>query len=143
MRRRSTGQVSASLVAESARRARSYAERLFEYRPIGALGPADASIALTRPAADVDVTWNDDAVSAVVEGSSGYPYFLQEFGKAAWDYAPGPAITLDDAAVGIRAGTESLDHGFFRSRWERVNASERAYMRGWPTTMKAPANPAR
>jgi AAA ATPase domain len=109
--------------------ARSYAERLFEYWPIGALGPADASIALTRPAADVDVTWNDDAVLAVVNDSAGYPYFLQEFGKAAWDYAPGPAITRSDAAVGIRAGTESLDHGFFRSRWERVNASERAYMR--------------
>jgi hypothetical protein len=109
--------------------ARSYAEPLFEYWPIGALGPADASIALTRPAADVDVTWNDDVVSAVVEGSSGYPYVLQEFGKAAWDYAPGRAITLNDAAVGIRAGTEGLDHGFFRSRWERVNVSERANMR--------------
>ena len=109
--------------------ARSYAERLFEYWPIGALEAVDAAMALTRPAAEVGVAWRDDAVTAVVERSSGYPYFLQEFGKAAWDFAPGPEITLDDARIGIRAGLDGLDHGFFRSRWERVTRAEREYLR--------------
>jgi AAA ATPase domain len=109
--------------------ARSYAERLFQYWTIAALDPFDASLALTRPAAEVGVAWHDEAVTAVVERSAGYPYFLQEFGKAAWDFAPGPEITLDDARIGIRAGMDSLDHGFFRSRWERVTRSEREYLR--------------
>jgi hypothetical protein len=109
--------------------ARSYAERLFDYWPIGALGALDASAALTRPAAKADVAWEEIAVSAVVERSAGYPYFLQEFGKAAWDFAPGPTITSKDALAGIQAGTDSLDHGFFSSRWERATPAEREYMR--------------
>lgn len=109
--------------------ARSYAERLFDYWPIGALAAGDASDALTRPAAEVDVEWQGAAVDAVVERSAGYPYFLQEFGKATWDFALGPSITGDDAHAGIRAGTDSLDHGFFRSRWERATPGERDYMK--------------
>ena len=109
--------------------ARSYAERLFDYWPIGALAAADASAALTRPAAEAGVDWDEVAVGAVVERSAGYPYFLQEFGKATWDFAPGPAITAEDAFAGMQAGTDSLDHGFFRSRWERATPGERDYMR--------------
>jgi hypothetical protein len=109
--------------------ARSYAERLFDYWPIGALAAADASDALTRPAAEAGVEWSEVAVGTVVERSAGYPYFLQEFGKATWDFAPGPAITAEDALAGIQAGTDSLDHGFFRSRWERATLVERDYMR--------------
>ncbi len=108
--------------------ARSYAERLFEYLMIGALDATAAAAALTRPADDVEVSWALDAVEAIVTRSSGYPYFLQEFGKASWDFAPGPGIELADAEVGIRVGMDSLDHGFFRSRWERASPTERAYM---------------
>jgi hypothetical protein len=109
--------------------ARSYAERLFDFWPIGALEPPDAAAALTRPASEVGVQWVEEAVTIVVEGSDGYPYFLQEFAKAAWDLAPGPAIRPADATAGIQAGTDNLDHGFFRSRWERATPAERDYMR--------------
>lgn len=119
--------------------ARSYAERLFQYWPIGALAPSDASLALTRPAEEVDVAWQQEAVAALVAHSLGYPYFLQEFGKAAWDMAPGPTITLSDARAGIQIGTDSLDHGFFRSRWERVTPAEREYMRAMANDGDAPS----
>ena len=109
--------------------ARSYAERLFQYWPIGALDPDDASSALTKPADEVGVTWENQAVETIVLRSAGYPYFLQEFGKAAWDFAPGPDISLRDAEAGIQAGMASLDQGFFRSRWERAAPTEREYMR--------------
>jgi hypothetical protein len=109
--------------------ARSYAERLFDYWPIGALEPADAMAALTKPAAEAGVDWEPAAVRAITDRAAGYPYFLQEFGKATWDFAPGPAITGADAEVGIRVGLDNLDHGFFRSRWERATAAERRYMR--------------
>lgn len=119
--------------------ARSYAERLFQYWPIGALNGEDASSALVRPAEDVGAGWERDAVSALVSRAAGYPYFLQEFGKASWDFAPGPTITLEDAEAGIQVGTESLDRGFFRSRWERAAPSERDYMRAMSEDDEVPS----
>lgn len=109
--------------------ARSYAERLFTYRPIGPLDPEAARIAVTRPAETQQTHWAPAAVDIVVEASMGYPYFLQEFAKAAWDYAPGPAIEADDARLGIQAGRDKLDAGFFASRWNRATPAERDYLR--------------
>jgi hypothetical protein len=109
--------------------ARSYAERLFDYWSIGALSPEDTAAALTKPALEVAVEWDPAAVGIVVEHSAGYPYFLQEYGKETWDFAPGPSITLEDAETGVRAGTDGLDHGFYRIRWERATPAERRYMR--------------
>jgi hypothetical protein len=110
--------------------ARSYAERLFDYRSIGALQASDAEAALVRPAREVGVDYEDGAADMIVARSAGYPYFLQEFGKASWDYAPGPTvITRKDASIGVDVGTRNLDHGFFKSRWERATPTERAYMR--------------
>lgn len=109
--------------------ARSYAERLFDYWSIGALTSQAAADALVRPALAVGAEWEQDAVEMLVERSAGYPYFLQEFGKATWDFAPQPRITLADATTGVQAGTASLDRGFFTSRWERATPSERDYMR--------------
>lgn len=108
--------------------ARSYAERLFAYRPIGPLGSEAAAIAVTRPAASQDISWSDAAVEIVVKAADGYPYFLQEFAKATWDYAPGPAIKPADARLGVRAGGDKLDAGFFASRWKRATPTERDYL---------------
>ena len=109
--------------------ARSYAERLFTYRTIGPLDAEAARIAVTRPAETQQTEWAPAAVDVVVEASRGYPYFLQEFAKATWDYAPGPTIELNDARLGIQAGRDKLDAGFFASRWNRATPGERAYLR--------------
>lgn len=109
--------------------ARSYAERLFTFRPIGPLERDAAALAVTRPAATQHVAWLDEAVGVVVDASSGYPYFLQEFAKATWDYAGGPAIEPADADVGVQAGRDTLDAGFYASRWNRATPAERAYLR--------------
>lgn len=109
--------------------AKSYAERLFDYRPVGRLSGSAAEQALTEPATDEGVTWAPMAVAAVVGAADGYPYFLQEFGSATWEQAQGPdSITLADAQNGIRLGQADLDGGFFRSRWDRATLAERAYL---------------
>jgi hypothetical protein len=108
--------------------ARSYAERLFHYSRVGPLDPQAASVALLRPAEDAGAEWSDAASDLILTTSSGYPYFLQEFGKATWDYAPGPHIELADAEVGVTVGGETLDAGFFRSRWIRATPAEREYL---------------
>ena len=57
--------------------------------PSTAARPAEA---LVVPAADEGVRWTEEAALRVVEVTQGFPYFLQEFGKQAWDAAEGPEI---------------------------------------------------
>ena len=108
--------------------ARSYAERLFHYATLGPLPAAEAAVALTRPAQHERVKWTDEAVDIVVAAANGYPYFLQEYGSAAWDVATRSPIDHTDAVEGIRIGKARLDDGFFRSRWERATPGEREYL---------------
>ncbi len=109
--------------------AKSYAERLFVFERIEHLSGDLARKALTEPAATEGVQWDDDAVSLVVDEAAGYPYFLQQFGQDTWNEAPGPAVRLSDARVGVAKGRAALDAGFFRARWDRATRAEQKYLR--------------
>jgi hypothetical protein len=110
--------------------AKSYSERMFTFPVIGSLPEAEAREALVVPAADEGVQWHDAALDLVLRETAGYPYFLQEFGKQAWDAAGGPkAITFDDVVRSIPVATAELDDGFFRVRTGRTSDPERAYLR--------------
>lgn len=65
--------------------AKSYAERLFEFPELGALTRDDSERAIVKPAAHEDVEIEPNAVERIVIETRGYPYFLQEWGKHAWD----------------------------------------------------------
>lgn len=110
--------------------AKSYAERMFTFPVIGSLTDELAGDALVIPARDEGVTWIDDALRKVIDVTKGYPYFLQEFGKQAWDVATGPtSITPDDVERSIPVALAELDDGFFRVRTGRTSDPERSYMR--------------
>ena len=106
----------------------SYAERLFDYHSIGRLDDSDATSALVLPAEREHVEWEPAAVTAVLDGSGGYPYFIQQFGQTSWNTATRSPISVADAEVGIALGREKLDNGFFRARWDRATPAERDYM---------------
>jgi hypothetical protein len=109
--------------------AKSYAERLFEYPRIDQLGKADALEALSGPASRLGVIWESDALDYVFGQTAGYPYFLQEYGKYAWDVASDGRITEADARAGGRIAQDRLDHGFFKVRYEgRASKAERAFL---------------
>lgn len=108
--------------------ARSYAERLFDYHDIGPLPEAAAREALCDPAQRLGATYADDAVRALVDAAGGYPYFIQEYGKAIWDLAPEKRFTLADAEAAIQVGSDLLDQGFFPARWDRATPAERKYL---------------
>lgn len=108
--------------------AKTYAERLFAYRHVGALAPADAAQALTVPAAREDVGWDDDAVALTVDAAGGYPYFLQVFGADIWNHAPGSPITAVDARTGVEIARHDLDAGLYGARWDRATPNERRYL---------------
>lgn len=109
--------------------AKSYAERLFDFVTINSLQSHEAARALTAPAQKLLVEWHSDALQKVVEETSGYPYFLQEFGKGAWNAAVGPdQITLQDIGTAVPMAVETLDRGFFRIRYDRTTDAERQYL---------------
>ena len=110
--------------------AKSYAERLFEYTPIGALNDAQAKIALTEPAARSQVQFEAAALDEILKQTKGYPYFLQEWGKHSWNCAPHSPITAQDVSACANAqALAELDQGFFRVRLDRLTPAERRYVR--------------
>lgn len=109
--------------------AKSYAERLFEFTPIGRLEESAARRALCKPAEDEQVSWDEAAVAEVLRQTQGYPYFLQEWGAHCWRAATGTRIELSDARRATAAALEALDAGFFKVRLDRATQSEKRYLR--------------
>ena len=110
-------------------RAKSYAERLFDFVTIGPLSEGDAKIALVEPANDENVKFDLDALDAIVLKTQGYPYFLQEWGKHCWDVADESPITIADVEVASMTAIAALDASFFRVRFDRLTPSEKIYLR--------------
>ncbi|AXA80679.1 AAA family ATPase (plasmid) [Achromobacter xylosoxidans] len=109
--------------------AKSYAERLFNFSEIGALSEDDASLAITVPAKEEDVVVDPEAVAMITSETQGYPYFLQEWGKSAWDVATESPITVDDVRAASKEAVAALDESFFRVRFDRLTPAEKKYLR--------------
>jgi hypothetical protein len=109
--------------------AKSYAERLFEFAEIGALSSDDARLAIVKPAEDEGVHVEDAAVELIICETKGYPYFLQEWGKHAWDVAQQSPITGTDVKNASKEAVVALDESFFRVRFERLTSAEKKYLR--------------
>lgn len=122
--------------------ARSYAERLFNYREIGPLDDHAARRALVEPARVLGAVYDDDAAELLVRSSRGYPYFLQTYGQAAWDLGIGRIITIEDARGALARGNEELDMGFFPARWDRATPAERNYLGAMSVDEGAPSSTA-
>lgn len=108
---------------------KSYSERLFRYSRIDRLDRTAADAALVVPAEEEGATYSEEALEAMYTATGGYPYFIQAYGKAVWDRAPGSPITADDVAVAAPEADAELAVGFFGSRYERATPGEREYLR--------------
>ena len=109
--------------------ARSYAERLFRYVSIDSLSSEDAKRALVEPVEAEDASWEPAAVDRALRDTGGYPYFIQEFGKQAWNVAQDRTISLQDMDAASTLAIDELDGGFFRARIDRTTDAERDYLR--------------
>lgn len=108
--------------------AKSYSERLFEFPTINSLGDADAAEAIVAPARDLGVEFETAAVNQIVRESSGYPYFLQEWGYRVWNQSPRSPVTVDDVGSSRPEVIRSLDESFFRVRFDRLTPKEKQYL---------------
>jgi len=110
-------------------KAKSYAERLFDFPEIGPLAEQAARFAITKPAVDQGVLIDEKALIRILQETHGYPYFLQEWGKQAWDTATSSPITLTDVETASKVAVATLDQSFFRVRFDRLTPAERKYLR--------------
>ena len=109
--------------------AKSYAERLFDFPMIGALPDPSAELAIVKPAHQQGVEFEPEAVHAIISKTHGYPYFLQEWGKHAWDVAKASPITANDVLLASTTAIAALDESFFRVRFDRLTPAEKTYLR--------------
>ncbi|MEL0082093.1 MAG: ATP-binding protein [Gammaproteobacteria bacterium] len=116
-------------VAGLAGDAKSYAERLFDYPEVGPLTKPASKEAIRKPLIDEEAEIEEDALEEIVQITSGYPYFLQEWGKHAWRVADHSPIDQDDVQQATADATEALDKNFFRVRFDRLTPREQDYLR--------------
>lgn len=110
-------------------RAKSYAERLFDFPEIGPLPAEEAKRAIVKPAKNLGVEVTSEALDLIAKETRGYPYFVQEWGKHSWDTADASPITREDVENASVSAIAALDESFFRVRFDRLTPAEKRYLR--------------
>ena len=116
-------------VAALAGKAKSYAERLFDYPEVGPLESQDARSALVKPAEAEGVSFDGDAVEEILAAARNFPYFIQEWGFQVWNAAPASPITRSMVRAATPDVISHLDSNFFRVRFDRLTPLEQKYLR--------------
>lgn len=111
-------------IARLAGEAKSYAERLFLFPAVGPLDPSSAAQAVEKPIVEEEASIGPDALTAIVDRTRGYPFFLQEWASVVWNNAEGPSITLSDVEESYAETLALLDDGFFKVRIDRLTKAE-------------------
>jgi AAA ATPase domain len=109
--------------------AKSYAERMFLFPTVGALEDDAARLAIREPLDRAGVKIDPAALDRIVDETKGYAYFLQTWGKFAWDEALADTIAEENVANAGHAIRAYLDQSFFRVRFDRCNPTEQRYLR--------------
>ncbi len=110
-------------------RAKSYAERLFDFPELGPLKKEDAKLALQTPVNKENVAFTEQALDEIIKVTEGYPYFLQEWGYQAWNLAKKSPIDINIAQNATTTAIKRLDQNFFRVRFDRLTPREKEYLR--------------
>ncbi len=110
-------------------KAKTYAERLFDFIELGPLDSDFATQALVIPAEKLGVIYKPEALAEILKQTQGYPYFLQEWGKNSWDIAESSPITQEDAQRATKQAIADLDASFFRVRFDQLSPAQKEYLR--------------
>ena len=102
---------------------------MFTFPEIGKLDSTAATKALVDPATRLNVSINQDAIDYIIHYTEGYPYFIQEYGKAIWNEARQSPITLEDAKNAEVEVERTLDRDFFSVRIDTLSDKEKKYLK--------------
>lgn len=109
--------------------AKTYAERLFEFPRIDRLDQAAAHLAIVKPAKHLGVDFTTEAFDEIFDRTKGFAYFLQEWGKHAWDVADASPIDLEDVRACEPIAIAALDESFFNVRFGQLTQPQKQYLR--------------
>lgn len=118
--------------------AKSYAERLFDFIPIGPLTNGADELALIGPVSAFSVEYEGEAKNKILRETKGYPYFIQEFGSYAWNEAASTLINAQEVTKSNQKAIEALDRSFFKVRWDRATSAEKRFMKAMSSLGKGP-----
>jgi hypothetical protein len=108
--------------------AKGYSDRLFNHYELGRLSRAAARAALLGPASVLGVEYSHDAVEYVLDETQGYPYFIQEYGRVAWNECEQSPVELEVVRVVRDTVRERLADNFYGRRFNQGTDTEQRYM---------------
>ena len=109
----------------SVKTARSYAERMFSVMNVSNLDKENARAAISKPLEDTTWHFSDDLVSAIVQDTDSYPYFIQFFGREIISWVGKEHVTLDDYEKIKDRLIGDLGRDFFDQRIEPLSAVQK------------------
>jgi hypothetical protein len=106
---------------------RTYVERWdrFELR---LLTSDESAIAIRDPILSAGANVADDALDRIVAETGGYPFFVQKFASAAWEYHRGKTISLQDVEATIPQVRQKLEQVFYADAFGRLTVRERLFV---------------
>lgn len=107
---------------------KSYSERLFFYKEIGALTDEQSKNAIVMPAQKFGVTYSEDAVEEIISVTKGYPFFIQQMCQIVYQNTDEKRIDKKRVEVNMNDFLKILDTGFFKVRYERCADSDKKFV---------------
>lgn len=107
---------------------KSYSERLFFYKEIGALTDEQSKNAIIMPAQKFGVTYSEDAVEKIISVTKGYPFFIQQMCQIVYQNTDEKRIEQKYVEDNMNDFLKTLDTGFFKVRYERCADGDKKFV---------------
>lgn len=107
---------------------KSYSERLFFYKEIGALTDEQSKNAIIMPTQKFGVTYSEDAVEEIISITKGYPFFIQQMCQIVYQNTDEKRIEQKHVEDNMNDFLKTLDTGFFKVRYERCADSDKKFV---------------
>jgi hypothetical protein len=105
---------------------KTYSER-WRYFRLELLTDNDARDAIAIPATERNVAFAAEALELLVRESAGYPFFLQEYGSAAWATAHDGRISYEPVRAIVPGVRKLLDNSLYEPAFESLTVPELRY----------------
>lgn len=107
---------------------KSYSERLFFYKEIGALTDEQSKKAIIMPVQKFGVVYSEEAVEEIISITKGYPFFIQQMCQIVYQNTDEKRIDKKHVEDNMNDFLKILDTGFFKVRYERCADSDKKFV---------------
>lgn len=107
---------------------KSYSERLFLYKEIGALTDEQSKKAIIMPAQKFGVVYSEEGAEEIISITKGYPFFIQQMCQIVYQNTDEKIIEKKHVIDSTNDFLKTLDTGFFKVRYERCADSDKKFV---------------